>query len=519
MKISRYRSIIHGVLYSLLVLLVLLVLAFAAHPGTAGARQPSPDFAAIDRYVELEMQATRLPGLALGIVQGDQIIHLKGFGSADTGGRLVTPQTPFVIESLSKSFTALAIMQLVEQGKLDLDAPVQRYLPWFRVADPDTSAHMTLRHLLHQTSGLSQLTGNLFHVRTDISDDALEHEVRSLLTVRTKPLGQTYEYSNMNYTILGLIVQTVSGQSYEEYIQQHILEPLAMHDSYGALADARRNGLATGYKFWFGRPRPIPVDEPYNRAAAPEGLISASAEDMTHYLIAQLNGGHYDRATVLSPTGIATLHRPAATESLSTTYAMGWIAEETNGVATVWHNGAGEGFQSHMILVPEGRWGIVVLVNGIDLLNFEHIDGIAGGVMSLLVGRPRPLVPFEVFGAIFLGLLVVGVLQVIGLVRSVVLLRRWRAEPARRPRSVVGVVGRVGLPLLLNLAWVGLLLRFFVEGLTVEHVLLLMLSDLGWMGLVSGVVALGWGILRAVLAFLVLRKGSAPKAAIAPAAA
>jgi CubicO group peptidase (beta-lactamase class C family) len=503
-------------------LLALLALAFTASPGAAAPRQAAPDLAAIDRYVEQELQEMRLPGLALGIVQGDRIVHLKGFGNADTVGQPVTPQTPFVIESLSKSFTALAIMQLVEAGKLELDAPVQRYLPWFRVADPEASARMTLRHLLHQTSGFSTLTGNLFELHSDVGDDALEHAVRAVRTVRTGPLGQAYQYSNMNYTILGLIVQNVSGQSYEQYVQQQILEPLAMRHSYAALADARRNGLATGHQFWFGQPRPIPVDAPYNRAEAPEGLITASAEDMTHYLIAQLNGGRYAGATILSPAGIATLHRPAATANLSTTYAMGWIAEEINGVASVWHNGAGtsEGFQSHMILAPESRLGVVVLVNGIDFLNFERIDGIAGGVMSLLLGRPLPPARFDVFRASFLAILGIGVLQAIGIARSTMLLRRWRAEPARRPRGVAAVVGRVGLPLLLNLAWVGLLLVFVVGGLTSDLVPYLMHSgDLGWTVLVSGAVALIWGVFRAVWALVVLRAGGAPQAAAAPAGA
>jgi hypothetical protein len=240
---------------------------------------------------------------------------------------------------------------------------------------------------------------------------------------------------------------------------------------------------------------------------------------MTHYLIAQLNGGRYAGAAVLSPAGIATLHRPPSTEHLSTSYAMGWIAEETHGVATVWHNGAGDdGFQSHMILVPEGRWGIVVLVNGIDFLHFQRIDGIAGGVMSLLLGRPLPPAPFEAVRTIFLGILAVGVLQVLGLIRSVRLLRRWRAEPARRPRSVVGVVGHVGLPILLNLAWVGLLLRFVVGGLTIHLVPYLMHSgDLGWAVLVSGTVALIWGVvLRPGWMFLVLREHRAAIAVEAP---
>src|SRR5262249_51221021 len=110
-----------------------------------------PDFTAIDRFVDAERQAMRVPGLAIGVVHGDQIAHLAGFGRADGNARPVTPQTPFLAASLTKSFTALAVMQFVEAGKVDLDAPIQRYLPWFRVADAEASARITVRHLLNQT--------------------------------------------------------------------------------------------------------------------------------------------------------------------------------------------------------------------------------------------------------------------------------------------------------------------------------------------------------------------------------
>ena len=102
----------------------------------------------------MKMKELGIPGAALVIVQGDQIVHLKAFGTADGSGRLITPQTPFFTGSTSKSFTALAIMQLVEAGKIKLDAPVQTYLPWFRVADVKASQMITIRQLLNQTSGL-----------------------------------------------------------------------------------------------------------------------------------------------------------------------------------------------------------------------------------------------------------------------------------------------------------------------------------------------------------------------------
>ncbi|MGZ3603256.1 MAG: serine hydrolase domain-containing protein, partial [Ktedonobacterales bacterium] len=114
------------------------------------------DFNAVDDYITARMETAHIPGLSVAIVKGDQIVYLKGYGQADSSGRQVTPQTPFIIGSISKTFTALAVMQLVESGKVELDAPVQRYLPWFRVADPQASAQITVRSLLNHTSGLPQ---------------------------------------------------------------------------------------------------------------------------------------------------------------------------------------------------------------------------------------------------------------------------------------------------------------------------------------------------------------------------
>jgi CubicO group peptidase (beta-lactamase class C family) len=516
MKLSMSRPIERSVLC---VVLVLLALSFTALPGTAAPRAITPDFAAIDRYVEQERQATNMPGLALGIVQGDQVVHLKGFGVADPSGRAVTPQTPFIIGSLTKSFTALAIMQLVEAGKVDLDAPVQRYLPWFRVADEQASARIIVRHLLNQTSGLPTTPGNAYLWRRDVSASALENEVRAVRTISlTYPPGTTYQYCNLNFSTLGLIVQTVTGETYEQYVQEHILAPLGMHNSFASPDEAQRNGLSTGYKFWFGRP--VPVDEPYNRAGVPAGFISASAEDMAHYLVAQLNGGRYSAATLLSAAGIAELHRPAAPRGSRSgdSYAMGWAVSELNGVPTVWHEGSTNAFKANMILVPEGRWGIVVLQNGLNELQGERIDAIATGVMSLLVGRQPPPAPSEPSLRLFWIFLGVCVLQLLSITRSVVLLRRWRAQPERRPRGAVGVGLRVGLPLALNLLWALFCLIVLPQMFEVP-LSFLVLVDLGLVVLVSGAVALVWGLLRAVLAFFVLRTPAAPKAVTVPASA
>ena len=185
----------------------------------AQVRSDARDFKAVDDYLTAQMETAHIPGLSVAIVQGDQIVYQKGYGQADSSGRQVTPQTPFIIGSISKTFTALAVMQLVEAGKVELDAPVQRYLPYFRVADPHASAQITVRHLLNHTSGLPQKADTFLW--TDQDDGVLERSVRYLRTVKlARPVGN-FGYSNANYQTLGLIVQVVSGQSYEAYVAQH----------------------------------------------------------------------------------------------------------------------------------------------------------------------------------------------------------------------------------------------------------------------------------------------------------
>ena len=264
----------------------------------------------IDAYIQSRMQAASIPGLALGVVHDDQIVYLKGYGIAGPDGQAVTPQTPFILGSTSKSFTALAIMQLVEAGKIDLDAPVTQYLPWFRTNDTTASAQITVRNLLNQNSGLPTYDGRLGLWDNDQSSMTLENGIRGLSRVQmSHPAGQTYEYANENYNTLGLIVQTVSGISYEDYVRSTIFAPLEMRHSAAALSDPAVKDIATGYRYWFHWP--VAFDAPYPRSTTPSGFLISSAEDMAHYLVAQLNGGRYGNTQLLSAQGIDALHTPA----------------------------------------------------------------------------------------------------------------------------------------------------------------------------------------------------------------
>jgi CubicO group peptidase (beta-lactamase class C family) len=503
--------------------LAIVALLLCLTPATVGAAVPTnadPDFATIDAYIEGQVKDLNLPGLALAIVHGDQIVHLKTLGTADPSGRPITPQTSFLLASVSKSFTALAIMQLVEAGQIDLDAPVQRYLPWFRVADAAASARITVRHLLNQTSGLSASTGNGYFITRDSDDGAQERFVRGLSTVSLSSApGTNYEYSNANYATLGVIVGEVSGHSYEQYVEDHIFTPLDMQNSFMYRDEAKQHGMATGYTYLFGVPTAIELPDMRGDMAA-AGVI-ASAEDMGHYLIALLNAGRYRGKSIISPETMAQLwQRPAGKVGEGRAYyGMGWQVwvEGPFDVAFREHNGEGGNFHTYMALLPDSDYGIVVLVNAShEFLVSVPIDLIGWGTISLLAGQDSLPTRGDVhfLRGMYIVTFVVLAIMIIGVILSIRTLRRWRAHPDRRPRNRRQLVWHVVLPLLGNLFagylfMIGLpqMLSAPLEGA------LLFAPDWGYAILLIGVIGFGWGIARTVLAVWVLRQ---PHAELVP---
>ncbi len=332
--------------------------------GLPAGEVPAPGFAAVDAYIRRQMKDGRIPGLALGIVHDGRPVHLRGFGRADDSRRAFTPQTPFFIGSCSKSFTALAVMQLAEAGKVDLDAPVRRHIPWFRVADPEASALITVRHLLNQTSGLTEGAGRGATLAAGMHP--LEPAVRALAaTWLARSPGAAFEYSNLNYTTLGLVVEMAAGEPFEAYLKRHIFEPLDMHHTYTAIEDARRDGLASGYRYWFGFP--VAFDAPGHGGTVPAGGIISTAEDMSRYLAMYQGGGRYHGQVVLSAAGIAEMMRPGPLQRrgafAGAGYGMGWFTGPWGGVNASYHPGDEPGAHTGMALVPQGNWGVVVLFN------------------------------------------------------------------------------------------------------------------------------------------------------------
>ena len=490
--------------------LLALVLRVFARPASAKPALTSGSYEEIDAYIEQQMHRLNLPGISLAIVEGDRIVHLRGFGRARPTGEAPSPQTPFMIGSITKSFTALAVMQLVEARKVELDVPVQRYLPWFRVADPQASAQMTVRQLLNQTSSLPLLPSWQLLANFDDRPNATERQARALSTLKlTRPVGSAFEYSNLNYNLLGLIIEAASGESYADYIQNHIFNPLEMRHSYTSKAAAKLDGLAVGHQSWFGIPIPVP-DPPMPTGSLPAGLLISSAEDMAHYLIAYLNQGRYGENQILSPEGISEMHRPAA-EAISWGvqtgwYAMGWYVEEHGKTKVISHTGMMPDFYTYMALLPEQKKGLVLQVNANHFTGEMILAEVGAGMAALLAGNLP--VPIQL-GAIpwaQRSLLLIPLLQIAGVAATLLLLRRWRWDPQRIPSR-----GRAwGLyilpPLVPNLFL--LMIPVYLLASKMLGFVLLFAPDFAWIALICGGFAGIWAFLRTGLIIWTLREAT-----------
>ena len=236
-------------------------------------------------------------------------------GSEATGRSRRT--RPFVTGSISKSFTALAVMQLVEAGKIDLDTEVSHYLDGF---SGQPAGAITIRQLLSHTSGFSTLQGNASHTDSAGGKDELARRVDQLaeVTPAYEP-DERWEYSNANYQILGRLIEVVSGQEFQAYVTTNILEPVGMEHSFVADGEIHES-MATGHTPWFGTKRPLP-DNTTDRGTAPQGGIIASANDLARYMQMMMNG----EDDVLSAEGKALMMRPAS--ETSPFYGFGWFVD------------------------------------------------------------------------------------------------------------------------------------------------------------------------------------------------
>ncbi len=355
-----------------------------------------PDVLATQRlfsaWLEGQIAYRGLPGIAVGVVHDQQLVWSKGFGYSDVQARApMTPQTKFRMASHSKMFTAIAIMQLREEGKIRLDDPVAKHLPWFKVkpaGDDDTP--ITIEQLLTHTSGLQREAGDHW----SSNDFPTREEVKALMADRQAAFGPStrWKYSNLAYTVAGMVIEAVSGMTWADYLQQNIFGPLGMSSSS---VDKNVPGLTVGY----GRRMPdgtraiIPFIDARGMGAA-TGLTS-NVDDMAKFVSAQFRKGPRGGDRMLSSGSLREMHRARAVENNWTSgTGVGFGVSRYRDKTYVGHGGGYLGNTTQTFIQLDNKVGVIVLTN----TNDSDPGDIARQLMNTVgeavakVGTPKPVV-------------------------------------------------------------------------------------------------------------------------------
>ncbi len=422
------------------------LLSSVSQPVVARAQSVDIDRAAIRRVVNAAMQADGVPGMAVVVVSRDGTRYAEGFGTTGRNGAHVTPDTPFLLGSMAKSVTALAMMQLVEQGRVTLDEPVTRYLPTFTMASA-SAARITVRQLLAHTSGIPMRAARAEH-----DDRTLADHVSALraVTLTAEP-GAAHEYSSPNYQLLGRIVEVVSGESFGAYVARHIFAPLNMRHSHVEATSANAAGVAAGHQMVLGIV--VQRELPFESDRLPTAALVSTANDLGRFMRAQLRSGELDDVRVLTEISMREMHRPQVQAS-GFAYAMGWRLSTIGGVAAVHHGGILPNYRGKMVMLPERGLGVVVLTNVSTLIGSPTSHRVADAIAAIVAGQTPPAPPrvplrWMLIG-VAIGMLTITALQLRGLVRA---RRSQRSVGAAIKEVGFAVLLLFGLPLVSGIGW------------------------------------------------------------------
>jgi CubicO group peptidase (beta-lactamase class C family) len=329
-------------------------------------------------------------GLAIGIVRGEQV-YARGFGVKDIRTlEPVTADSLFHLASISKTFVATGIMQLVERGQLDLDSPVVHYLPDF-ILDDERYRQMTVRQMLSHTSGMPD-TDDYGWDRPEEDDQALERYVHSLVNEKLiASAGEKFAYSNVAYEVLGLLIARCSGQSFEDYIEQSLLRPLGMNSSTFLKTQVAPEHGTTPHIVL--PPTVVSSEYPYNRAHAPSSTLHSSTRELCSWAAMNLNQGELQGRRILQAAGFEQLWHPyqqTGPDHPNEFAGLSWFIDTYRGQRRLRHDGVDVGFQSDLVMLPEQSLAVTVLSNTIP----TPMNVITNTIVDLLLGLepefPKP---------------------------------------------------------------------------------------------------------------------------------
>jgi len=346
-----------------------------------------------------EMERWTVPGMAIDVLRGGDVeTYVVGVASLETEFS-VRPDTLFQIGSISKVFVATLIMQLVEQGTVDLDAPIVTYLPDLRLADEQAQHTITLRHTLTHTSGIY---GDCFD-DWGWGDDALTKFVANFHTLRqvTAP-GELWAYCNSGFGLAGLVIERVLRKPFEAAVHEHIFDPLGMDHSFYFAHEAIAYPAAVGHtqKEPFGDEHEVARLYPLPRSSNPAGGIISTVADLLTFAAFHMGDGTVNDTPVLKRESILAMQQEQTKAGNGAdAWGIGWDIKMVDGVKTIGHGGATNGFNARLTLVPEKQFAIAILTNsGRGATAYRHVvDWALQQYCGLRPDEPTPIsLPDEV---------------------------------------------------------------------------------------------------------------------------
>ncbi len=329
--------------------------------------------AQIDSLTELTLKTFDVPGIAVGVIKDGKLIHAKGYGVRSLRTmQKVDENTLFGVASNSKAFTSAALGMLIDEGKLKWDDKVTDHIPEFKMYDPYVTDAFTIRDLLTHRSGLGLGAGDLmmFPDSNNFTKKDIIHNLRYLKPVsafRTK-----YDYDNNLYIVAGEVITRVSGLSWEDFIEQRIMQPLGMTASKASISRlANRNNIVKPHAPVNGKVSTIDID--WSETANAAGGIVSNITDLSKWLIMQMDNGRYGDGKKLfseevhndfwAPQTIINVGGPGAYNTHFAAYGLGWFLSDVKGYKQVSHTGGLAGIVTQITLIPELKLGIIVLTN------------------------------------------------------------------------------------------------------------------------------------------------------------
>ena len=399
--------------------------------------------AEVDDYLEVQREEHGWPGLAAALVAEGEVVWSKGYGTTGPDGRPVTAQTPFLLASVSKSLTAIAVMRLVDAGVIALDDPVSEHVPELAPHGDLVTLHdlMVHRSGLDETLDLEDMAGDP-DARLDADLDRVGAFLRD---------GAEFAYTNANYDTLALVVERAAGRPFDDVLRTEVFGPLDMATSTTDPATARDAGLADGHYHWLlagYRPNVPPL---------PDGTVGsyrmfASAEDVAHALTMHVSNGRYAGAQVLSPQSLSALHtgEPVAPDG-DARYGGGlfvhppdspWMSGPSAAYRFIEHDGSAMAYRSYVWVMPELGLGLVLLANGNDWADESALPQVGFNVRQIVLAEEVFPVevrsgPLQRWGKHLVALLAVAQLAVVlAAIRPVRRLRAGRSA-GRGGRTVL----------------------------------------------------------------------------------